>query len=35
MHELHDALRARDLALSASQRDLYLAEKVIESSLEG
>ena len=26
---------ARDLALSASQRDLYLAEKVIESSLEG
>ncbi|MBV2262272.1 MAG: CBS domain-containing protein, partial [Thauera sp.] len=35
VHELHDALRARDLALSASQRDLYLAEKVIESSLEG
>src|SRR5690606_27804898 len=35
VHELHDALRARDRALSASQRDLYLAEKVIESSLEG
>ncbi|MER2555726.1 MAG: EAL domain-containing protein [Thauera sp.] len=35
VHELHDALRARDRALSVSQRDLYLAEKVIESSLEG
>jgi diguanylate cyclase (GGDEF)-like protein/PAS domain S-box-containing protein len=35
VHELHHALRARDQALSASQRDLYLAEKVIESSLEG
>ncbi|MHB8787863.1 MAG: EAL domain-containing protein [Thauera sp.] len=35
VHELQHALRARDLALSSSQRSLYLAEKVIESSLEG
>ncbi len=35
VHELQHALRARDQALSSSQRSLYLAEKVIESSLEG
>ncbi|MFU2486393.1 EAL domain-containing protein [Thauera sp. WH-1] len=35
VHELQHALRERDLALSSSQRSLYLAEKVIESSLEG
>ena len=35
VHELQHARRARDQALSSSQRNLYLAEKVIESSLEG
>ncbi len=35
VHELQSALRERDQALNASQRDLHLAEKVIESSLEG
>ncbi|THF56570.1 EAL domain-containing protein [Pseudothauera rhizosphaerae] len=35
VHELQHALRERDLALNASQRNLHLAEKVIESSLEG
>ncbi len=35
VHELQHALRARDQALSSSQQSLYLAEKVIESSLEG
>lgn len=35
VHELRHALQARDLALKSSQRNLYLAEKVIESSLEG
>lgn len=35
VHELQHALTERDRALNASQRNLYLAEKVIESSLEG
>ncbi|WP_028791886.1 EAL domain-containing protein [Thauera linaloolentis] len=35
VHELQQALRESDLALSCSQRNLYLAEQVIESSLEG
>ena len=35
VHELQHALLARDQALTSSQRSLYLAEKVIESSLEG
>ncbi len=35
VRELQEALRARDAELNASQRDLRLAEKVIESSLEG
>ncbi len=35
VHELQHALRERDMALNASQRNLHLAEKVIESSLEG
>ncbi|MBS0512711.1 MAG: EAL domain-containing protein [Proteobacteria bacterium] len=35
VHELQSALAERDRALSASQRNLYLAEKVIENSLEG
>ncbi len=35
VHELQHALQARDLALKSSQRNLYLAGKVIESSLEG
>ncbi|MBN8443780.1 MAG: EAL domain-containing protein [Dechloromonas sp.] len=35
VHELQHALSERDRALNASQRNLYLAEKVIESSLEG
>jgi len=33
--ELRQALRESDLALNSSQRNLYLAEQVIESSLEG
>ncbi|THF66458.1 EAL domain-containing protein [Pseudothauera nasutitermitis] len=35
VHELQHALRERDMALNASQRNLHLAEKVIETSLEG
>ena len=35
VRELQDALRARDAELTASQHELRLAEKVIESSLEG
>lgn len=35
VHELQHALRERDQALNASQRNLHLAEKVIENSLEG
>ena len=35
VQELQQALRERDEALSISQRDLLLAEQVIESSLEG
>ncbi len=35
VHELQHALRERDLALNTSQRNLHLAERVIESSLEG
>ena len=35
VHELQHALRVRDQALNSSQRSLYLAGKVIESSLEG
>jgi diguanylate cyclase (GGDEF)-like protein/PAS domain S-box-containing protein len=35
VHELQHALHVRDIALHSSQRNLYLAEKVIESSLEG
>ncbi len=35
VQELQHALRERDAALSISQRNLHLAEKVIESSLEG
>lgn len=35
VHELQHALRERDRALNTSQRNLHLAEKVIESSLEG
>ncbi|MFC5769922.1 EAL domain-containing protein [Thauera sinica] len=35
VHELQHALAERDRALNASQRNLYLAEKVIENSLEG
>ena len=35
VHELRQALRDRDNALNASRRNLHLAEKVIESSLEG
>ena len=35
VHELQQALRESDLALSSSRRSLYLAEQVIESSLEG
>ncbi len=35
VQELQHALRDRDEALNVSQRNLHLAEKVIESSLEG
>ena len=35
IEELQTALRDRDLALNVSQRNLYLAERVIENSLEG
>lgn len=35
VHELQHALRERDRALNTSQRNLHLAEKVVESSLEG
>jgi len=35
VHELQSALAERDRALNTSQRNLYLAEKVIENSLEG
>jgi diguanylate cyclase (GGDEF)-like protein/PAS domain S-box-containing protein len=35
VQELQHALRERDEALNISQRNLHLAEKVIESSLEG
>jgi diguanylate cyclase (GGDEF)-like protein/PAS domain S-box-containing protein len=35
VHELQNALAERDRALNTSQRNLYLAEKVIENSLEG
>ncbi|HRP97012.1 MAG TPA: EAL domain-containing protein [Rhodocyclaceae bacterium] len=35
VHELQHALRERDKALNTSQRNLHLAERVIESSLEG
>ncbi len=35
VHELQHALRERDMALNTSQRNLHLAEKVIETSLEG
>lgn len=35
VHELQHALQERDRALNTSQRNLHLAEKVIESSLEG
>ncbi len=35
IQELQTALRDRDLALNTSQRNLYLAERVIENSLEG
>jgi len=35
IQELQQALHERDTALNASQRELHLAEKVIESSLEG
>ncbi|MGM0593843.1 MAG: EAL domain-containing protein [Pseudomonadota bacterium] len=35
VQELQQALAERDQALSTSQRNLHLAEKVIESSLEG
>ena len=35
VHELKQALHESDLALSCSRRNLYLAEQVIESSLEG
>lgn len=35
VHELQHALLERDKALNTSQRNLHLAERVIESSLEG
>lgn len=35
VQELQHALRQRDLALNASQRNLHLAEKIIETTLEG
>ncbi|CAM5286497.1 EAL domain-containing protein [Thauera mechernichensis] len=35
VHELQHALHERDAALHTSRRNLYLAEKVIENSLEG
>lgn len=35
VQELRQALQERDVALSTSKRNLYLAERIIESSLEG
>lgn len=35
VHELQQALHARDRALSASRRNLRLAERIIENTLEG
>ena len=35
VHELQHALHERDQALNTSQRNLHLAERVIETSLEG
>ncbi len=35
VHELQQALRVRDRALVASRRSLHLAERILESTLEG